>query len=316
MTETKPNTPQEIDLIELFTNIGNWIKRIFFNVLYFFLRNALYFILLVIFGILAGIISYFASKPYYKSELIAYSHTINNIEVLQYVNNWNYKAAFTEDQLEKIKDVSALYLLDRNKDGIWDMIEEKPDKPVVDTAILNKRVYGNFCIRIEVYDTTMIPLVKEKVLAYLESNPRSKEINIIRLQQAKELIPKIQKEIDDLDSLKRMQYFDKDKLNQDKKGDLLILNEKETKLFYGDILGLIQRQQSIQRDLFLNPDPYEIVQDFSVPFRSENSIVKNVEIFTLISLVLGFFLILYYDQRYRVLKLIKESKERKMSEDN
>jgi hypothetical protein len=53
MSENK-NTPQEIDLIELFTNIGQWfgkwINTIFYTGLYFILRNTILFIICLLTG--------------------------------------------------------------------------------------------------------------------------------------------------------------------------------------------------------------------------------------------------------------------------
>ncbi|HAM99298.1 MAG TPA: hypothetical protein DCQ26_11890 [Marinilabiliales bacterium] len=316
MTETK-NAPQEIDLIELFNKIGKWIGnqiKWFFNlfvaIFYFFLRNTLWFFLFIIIGIIAAIVFHKVARLYYHTELVGYSHTISNIEVIQSINNWNFSTIFTEDEMNNVKDIGATYLLDINKDGIWDRVEDIDDMEKMDTNIMKQRTYGNFCIQIEVYDTLLIPRIKESVMNYLSNNQRVLERNEIRLRQMEQLIPKLQKEIIELDSLKKAEYFSNNKPTVAKMGEMLLIGEKETKLYHKDVLELIGQQQKIERDLFLNKDPFEIILDFSVPTKEENSLFYLTTRFVGISLIIGFFIILFFDQRKFVFDQIKKSKEK------
>ncbi|MBI9065681.1 MAG: hypothetical protein JEZ09_00235 [Salinivirgaceae bacterium] len=316
MSENK-NTPQEIDLIELFSNIGNWFGKqinclfnIVLKVFYFFVRNALWFALFIVLGIIGGYISHKVTNLYYHSEMIGYSHTINNIEVIQSINNWNYTSEFTEDELEKIKTIGATYLLDINGDGNWDMVEDLKNLDKMDTTIMKQRIYGKFCILVEVFDTSMIAKINTKVIDYLSKNKRVIERNQIRLQQMEEIIPKLKNEIAELDSLKRMEYFEKNKPTTAKLGDMILLGEKETKLYHQDVLALVREQQKIERDLFLNKDPFEIILDFSVPTKEENNVMALMITFAKISLLLGFLVILFFDQRKFIINQLKKSKEK------
>ena len=173
--------------------------------------------------------------------------------------------------IKKIKDIKATYLLDLNKDGKWDVVEETDNDIVTDTAILNRRSYGNFCLQLEVYDTTILQTLSNKLFDYMGNNKRVKEMNEIRIKQQKELLPAITQEIIDLDSVKKVEYFENNKVSKEKSGNLLIMNEKERKLYHTDILALIQKKQNLERDLFLYPNPFEIIQDFSAPRTEENS---------------------------------------------
>ncbi len=305
MTDTK-NNPQEIDLIELFGNIWNWVTSIFLAILYFFLRNALLFILVVIIAGFSGFSIYKVAKPFYKTELFGFSHTISNVEAIQYINNWNYETEFSDEELLNIKSISAKYVLDLNGDKIWDIVEETKGVEVTDTALINKRMYGAFCIRTELFDTSLVNTIKKKAIAYLENNERVKEMNEIRLLQKKALIPKLEKEIHDLDSLKNIQYFEKNK-NTGKAGDLMILNEKDLKLFHVDIIDLYKQQQRIEKELFLSSDPFEITQDFTIPRYQENSFTTIVINYIKYGLLFGFFFILAWDRRKAIIRLFKES---------
>jgi hypothetical protein len=165
-------------------------------------------------------------------------------------------------------------LLDLNKDGKWDMVEETETDVVTDTAILNRRLYGNFCIQLQVFDTTILKELRIRLFDYMSNNKRVRLMNEIRIAQAKEIIPVYSKEMSDLDSLKNEEYFTRNETKLEKQGSLMILNEKEKKLYHTDIINLYQKKQSVERDLFLYPEPFEIIQDFSVPRSAENSWIK------------------------------------------
>lgn len=313
----KNNAPQEIDLIELFTNIGNWIGRqikwffnIFLAIFYFFLRNIVWFVLFIILGGIIGFTSHRVTRLFYHSEMIGYSHTISNIEVIQSINNWNYLSEFSEEELNNIKSIGATYLLDINQDGIWDQIEEMNGTAQTDTNILKQRTYGNFCVQIEVYDTTMIPKIKTKVLNYLSKNQRVVQRNEIRLKQMRDMIPKIQKEIQDLDSLKKEEYFSQNKPTTAKFGETLLIGEQEPKLYHKDLLDLVGQEQKIERELFLNKDPFEIILDFSVPTQEENNLTSQVIRYMIIFFIIGFLVILYFDQRKFLGSVLRDARNK------
>ena len=67
--------------------------------------------------------------------------------------------------------------------------------------------------------------------------------NKIRLQQQRDLLASVDKEIADLDSLKKLEYFNKDKPNTIKLGEMLIVSEKEPKLYHNDIMELMDKKQ-------------------------------------------------------------------------
>lgn len=306
-------TPQEIDLIELFGNIWNWITKAFFSVLFFFLRNIIPFIVVAILGLASGFGTYKISTPYFESDLLGKSYTIGNIEVIQKINKWEYNKVFSDIELEGIKSISAKYLLDINQDGIWDEVEEGNVEEVKDTAIMNRRLYREFCIRVELNDTAFVKMdtIRDRVFRFLESNDRVHKLNKIRIQQKNALLPKLEKEMNDLDSLKNLQYFANDK-QKGKSGDLMILNEKDIKLYHNDLLSLYRQKQGIERELFLAPDPFEVTQDFTTPvFTEENTSSDLISVNIKYFVFLGFFLILIWDQRKLVRRLLKEAKETK-----
>lgn len=321
MTEKK-ETPQEIDLIELFTNIGNWLGeklkwlyKIGLHIFYFLIRNSPWFALSAIIGAFVGYYNYQVqtSKPYYKTNIIGKSYTISSDEITQMVRNWDYSTEFNENKLKKIRKVDATYLLDINDDGQWDLIESDLEEGTeIDTAIMNQRLAKTFCIQSEVFDTTVIPEFRTKVLDLINKNERVIKLNTIRLQQAADLIPKIQKELEGLDSLKNIEYFEKEKVKSAKVGEILLVAPRTTQLYHNELLSLYRQQQALESELFLYTEPIEITLEYTVKTNEgvkggtrNDNIVNYIKKF----LLLGFILVVIIDRRKYIFEQIRRSKE-------
>lgn len=309
MNEQKQNT-QEIDLIDVISNFWGFLTRIFRNTMYFFIRNILLFALAIAISIILGLVTKKVGTPYFKSDLLCLSHTISNTDAVNIINNWNYKTSFTPEQQKKIKDIKAYFVLDFNRDENWDIIEEYDDKNVftTDTNIINVRMPKTFCVRVHIYDTLITQAIKDNFLQFLTNNERVVEMNKIRIIQQKELIAKIKNEIKDLDSLKRIKYFSE---NPIKSKDLTILNEKQQTLFHRYIIELFEEKQEKEKELFLSDQPFEVIQDFTIPRYEENSLKITLKKYIINGFFISLLLILIIDNRKAIGKLIKESKKQK-----
>jgi hypothetical protein len=321
MTEKK-ETPQEIDLIELFTNIGNWLGeklkwlyKIGLHIFYYLIRNSPWFALSIVIGAIFGYYNYQVqtSKPFYKTNIIGNSFTISSDEIVQMVSNWDYSSGFDAEDLLKIRKVEASFLLDKNDDGQWDLIESDLEEGTkIDTAIMNQRLARTFCIQSEVFDTTIIPKLRTKVLDLITKNERVIKLNTIRLQQKTELIPKIQKEFAELDSLKNIEYFEKEKVKSAKVGEILLVAPRATQLYHNELLSLYRQQQALESELFLYTEPIEITLEYT---KNTNEALKggtrNDNMLNYIKkfLLLGFILVLVIDRRKYIFDQIRRSKE-------
>ncbi len=316
MSETSQNNPQEIDLIQVFSNIGKWIGEklqwlvgIGLAIIYFFIRNVLWFIIAIAIGVISGLLTPKTASTFYHCELIGVSNTINSKEVIKLIDNWNYSKEFTPDELKLIKKIEATYILDYNKDRVWDKVEEAADKQTIDTAIMNKRLPGFFCVSIDIKDTTVLSDIREKLMNFISNNKRVALLNETRLEQVKELIPLYEKEIKDLDSLKYYQYFERNKPLEAKMGDALILETKESRLFHGDIINLTRQKMDLERSLIINSAPFEIVYDLSVP-NSVQSDTRSIIISRVKkALVICFLLVLVYDKRRFFIQVYRDARE-------
>ncbi len=302
--DQKSNTPQEIDLIELFRQLSQWINKkvvalftIGILLLHFIIRTSKWFILSLILGVTAGFIVHKISKPYYQSELICNTYTVQNTEIIQNINKNNYKSIFAEADRQQIKEIHATYLLDINKDGKWDVVEDYSTINTEDTSIIQQRLPGTLCIVSQVYDTALISKLGEKIITHIAKNERIVKQNDIRLRQQREMIPKLEQEIAALDSLKKLEYFQEKNQASAKIGEMVFMEEKETKLYHKEILSLSQQVQSLERQLFLQSKPLEVILNFTIPSDAVNNLKSNIKSSLAFALILGLFLTLYFDQR-------------------
>lgn len=304
---SKNKEDQEIDLLELFQKMGKLIRNFFLRIVYFFFRNIWLFVLVLAVSIIAALIVKTVTKPIFRSDMICYTNTITSTEVVNLINNWNYKKSLSETELKDIKSVKAFFVLDVNRDNIWDLIEDKSIGKD-DTSIISARMSKIFCVRVETSNegTLVDKSMKHKILSFLETDIRVSQMNQIRVEQEKNMIKEIEKEIKDLDSLKRLQYFTKNSTNGMK--DLTILNEKEQLLFHNDLIGLYKQKQIFERNLFLFQKSFEVIQDFSIPRMEENSLKNILKSFTLNGFIIGLLLIFLWDRRLKIKELVKKSK--------
>ncbi|MFP4489793.1 MAG: hypothetical protein ACLFN1_10860, partial [Bacteroidales bacterium] len=127
----------EIDLLQLFKNFGDFIARIFkglFNgilaIIIFSIRKWLYLFVAVALGLA---FSYFYTQmkdDFYYSDLVMKSNAVQNQEMISYINrlgnltseaNYPVLAAslnIAEEEAMSIGNISAYWFIDKNRDGI------------------------------------------------------------------------------------------------------------------------------------------------------------------------------------------------------
>ncbi len=326
MDTEKKNSKQEteIDLLELgqkslnglssfFSYIINLIIKIFTKTSYFFLRNLLAFIIIIALGIGAGIATYKLKKQYYHSEMIAYSSIAANSEIVKSVNNWNYAREFSKEDADKIKNVYASFLLDVNDDGKWDIIEDMSTVDKLDTT-LGQRVNGVFAVMLDVYDTSMIYPVKEKLIKYLFENKKIANRNKERLKKLNRLQLKIGEQLYLLDSLQKYEYYkdDEPSVMTSMNNQMLFLQKKDKRLYDKNILDLYSQQIELKREIAVDKDPYDIRVDFEIPRKGSITVIKEILIDVGIFILLGIIFIFLREKRKEIKYNIHKAKE----EDN
>jgi hypothetical protein len=324
------NTSDEIDLLELFQKMGNTLKKWFmailqfvYQIILFLVRKSVFIGIVVILGLLWGGIKYKTSPRYYSSRLEAYSNTLSSIDMINYINNIHElfeednienlqsKLGITEQTLENVKDVQAFKVLDFNKDGITDEIDFDNEYTTADTSISKSR----FVVKVEVLDQEVFPVIQNRILSYINQNTYINERNQIRKRQLQELIAQLGNEIAMLDSLKREEYFEKKNKLEPQQGQLLVMNEKETKLYHRDLISLYKEKQALEERLELRMDPITIIQDFSALTVTENNLVSYLKTYGIAALIFGLVIGLLWELRPYIRRVMQDAKKNKLYQE-
>jgi len=323
MTAEKRN--DEIDLIEVFQKMGAGIKNLFIgflNILYkillFFIRRAILIAIIIVLTVTFGYFKYKTSERYHSSSLEAYSNAMASIDMINYVNNINElfnegnikgletKLGIDPTELKKIKTVKAYKVIDKNKDGVTDLVDYDENYESSDSTISSSR----FVIKVEVFDQSIFPVIQESILNYIDQNKYIKDLNTIRKRQLQELISKLNVEILSLDSLKKTEYFSKDEKLKTQQGQLLVMNEKTTQLYHPQIIALYKEKQGLEQRLELRTDPITIIQDFSALSVVENNMMHYLKKFGIISIILAIFIAIIIENFKGIRKVISDTKKK------
>ena len=320
LENSKPS--EEIDLLELFNRMGRSIKNLFiwlYNLLVSFflllIRKFVWIFFFSIVGAFVGYLFYNNTPRFYSSQMVAVSNSMNNSVIVNSINlindlfeskNYDVLANYlsiSPQMAKKIKSIGAYYGIDLNKDKITDYVDYEKVYNPKDTT--QKRLTDIFYLKISVYDETIFANVRDGIKKYINTNPYIVENNNVRKQQDIKLIELYKKQIMKLDSLQKVQYFEVPKLQKSGNNQLVLLNEKETKLYHTDIINLYNAQLYLERQLVLNPDPITIIQDFTQLAKADNPLIKFLKTWVVIFAIFGFSFSILWQYRKRLWTLTR-----------
>ncbi len=294
----------EIDLIEILLKFTNWLKGICNSIIMFFIRNAFCLLIFILIGVGLAVVTYFSTERFYNTEMVLQTNAVSSTEMINYLNNFDVKS-FNNNSLS-IKNIKAYYIIDNNKDEHPDYVDYDN---VQDTSITNRRMVDKVDILISVYENAPIDSIKNAIFSYINKNHYFQKVNDLRIKQLNDLISKTDIELQKLDSVETINYFYKDPYQKETGKNMIILNEKEIKLFHNDVLRLYKKKQENEEELFLYKDIVTIIQDFTTVTKVENSLSKKLKQFMLTFFCLGLIFSIFVDQRNNFKVLIKRSKK-------
>lgn len=317
------NSSDEIDLIELFNRIGNSIKKgtiwIFDRIMDFILlliRKSLWILSFSIIGAFVGYSFFKATPRYYSSEMVAVSNALDNNYIVSSINllddlfkggNYSIAASYLEMPVEnsqQIKSIGAYYGIDVNKDGITDYVDYKKEFNPRDTSV--RRIKDFFYVKLEVFSETVFGQARDGLKKYINKNNYVIENNNVRILQSEESIKSLNAEIKKIDSLQKIVYFEIPKAQKQSNSQMVVLNEKEMKLYHEQILELERKKQELEKDIAINKDPITVVQDFTPLSKAENPVTKYLIKWVSLFALLGFIVSLLWQFKKSIFKIIKE----------
>jgi hypothetical protein len=188
---------KEFDIVEIIASLLRLFKK----------RFILFIILLVICYIL-GVLRIVYSKNYYSSELVLNSNLITNYHISQYINDLNI-IVLNKDYQRFSKILELDEAISKEIKSISS--EVISDEQVIVSLDKNNNIEGfnSLKVNLNVYNYLYLDTISEKIVNYLNKIEFISYIYDIKKKNSIEIMAKIDEEIAELDSLQKVNYFDK-----------------------------------------------------------------------------------------------------------
>ena len=310
-SNTNASRSDEIDLLDLFKRMGRSLGKMFTAIvrgtlisIVFLFRNWLPLGLSIVLGVGTSYFLKLTSDPSYQSELTLKPNSVTNAEIFVKIKNLqNYilednaiavsKAIFLKpDEAENLLGIAACWYIDEGPDGIPDYVDYDNNFKISDTTKV--RMTDRILIYVRTKGPQELPILRDGILKYFDSDSLYKQRNRVRLKQDNELVSRLDYDIFQLDSLQKIIYFEetKNRLPQNG-GQMIFLQEQKTQLIYNDVYTLYGRKQNLEADLILYNDIVTVISDFAIPIKRMNGgffyakkIVPWIFILTLLVLII------------------------------
>jgi hypothetical protein len=286
--ENKHVQNDEIDLLDLFRRMGitlkrwaNAIGRAILISIVFLVRRWLPLGISIVLAIGFSFLMKYLSVSSYKSDLVLRNNIGTNSDMISYINrlhkfcsenNKNGLAGsldLSSNKINNILDISAFWIIDKNKDEIPDEVDYSNSHNIYDT--LNIRMMDRFDVSVSIKEPQDLELVKKAILSFIGKDSLFQQRNRIRLRHNRELLTRLGYDITQLDSLQKAIIAAETKNNILKLGSQMIsLQDQKAQLLYPDVQNLIYRKQAYEVDLDLFKGIVTVLSDFSLPSRREN----------------------------------------------
>lgn len=322
--EQKEKNDDEIDLINLFSRLGKSISKGFkgigrgiMYVLVFLLRNWLWLAGSLFLGVGISYLVKLSSEKFYTSDIILKSNTIPNVEMISYVNRLHTfcrennsvelasALSVTSEKVKYIKDIQAFWIIDMGSDNIPDYVDFHGRHNVLDTV--NVRMQDRFLIRVRTSIPQELSNIRDGIITFIENNQFYQNQNKLRLKQADDLLDRIDYEVQQLDSLQKVKYFEESRRLMPKEGgQIIFLQDYKTQLLHNDIAELISQKQSIEKVKTIYADLITLISDFTPPFKPDNGVLYYGKIIIPVVFCLAIILILLINNRKKLSEAYKK----------
>ena len=289
-SQNKDTKNDEIDLLDLFRRMGktlnNWmniIGRTILMSIVFLLKRWIPLGISIIVGIGASVLIKTRAQAIYTSDMVIRCNTISNTDMMIYISRLhNYCAernipALSEalsldiETAKNIVDINTYWIIEDRKKGTAGMVDYTLRSNAYDT--ITSRMIDRIDIRVKTKTPYGFINLKNGIISFIKKDSVFQKKNRVRLTQSKDLLTRLNYDIQQLDSLQKIKYFQETKTRQPQNGgQMIFLQEQKTQLIYTDIYALYARKQALESERDLYPDIITVLSDFNVPVKPENEI--------------------------------------------
>jgi len=314
----------EVDLVDLFSRLGKSVTKGFrtlgralLHVFFFMLRNWHWLACSILLGSGISYLMKISSEKFYTSELTLRTNTISNAEMISFINRLHTFCkeensgelasvlSVTPEKVKYIRDIEAFWVIDLGKDNIPDYVDFHGKHNVTDT--LNIRLQDRFVIRVKTTIPQELSVLRDGIISYIQNNQFYVDQNTLRLAQLDDLLERIDYEVQQLDSLQKVKYFEESRRLMPKEGgQMIFLQDYQTQLLHNDIGDLIRQKQDLERTRSIYPGIVTLLNDFTPPFKPDNGMLYYGKIIIPVIFVLAIILILLIRNRNRFTEAYKK----------
>jgi len=308
---------KELDLLDLIKELFSFIAHLFIKVgtsFLWILRFVIkyYIIFLLSFAIGIGLFFFLKSpkQRLYNADFIIHLNVSNCFVVSDIVESINEIIKTDKDLLaktlridkqdaKKIEIIHAFYVIDLNNNGTPDYIDYK--RKYKETDVNNIRMTERLCVRVVTKSKIDTEALQKGIIYFLLENQFMDKETLARNKLIRENIKALDKEIAELDSLRRIEYKNGSQISI-KMGETLMLGEKKT--YHKEILDLVAQKEVLQSRISLRPDAINIDSPVKVTEGYPDFLM-----FVLLTggfLLIGFFIALIIEYRQQMIKVLKE----------
>lgn len=308
----------EIDLLEVFSRLGKSVgkgfKAVWKGLLYtffFMIRNMVWLGISLFIGLAASYLLKLSAEKFYSSDIILRSNTIPNADMISYINKLhtfceekNYaelasSLSVPQEEVKYIKDIQAFWYIDLGSDQIPDYVDFRGKHNVLDT--LNVRMSDRFLIRVKTSIPKALSSIREGIFSYIGKNQFFRDQNELRLKQDDALMARIDYEVDQLDSLQKVKYFEESRRLMPKEGgQMIFLQDYQTQLLHEDINKLITQRQQIERTRTIYSELITLLSDFTPPIKPKNGTLYYGKFFIPLIFCISIILIILIRNRAKL----------------
>lgn len=290
----------EIDLLELFRRMGHALSSFskilatgFLIAIVFLIKNWILLGLSIIAGVALSYAVKLSSPSFYSSDMVFKNNLVQidkktlkevsgtTAELISKINKLHLyceegntvalaQAISMKPELAKnIEDISAFWIIDQNNDGIADYVDYKGNHNVYDT--INVRMQSSIDVRVKINSSLDLNQVRDGIFKFIGSDTLFQRRNNLRLRQNSELLKRYNSDIQQLDSLQKVKYFEETRnMKPTNGGQIIFMQEQKTQLVYNDIYGIFTMKQKLEKETNLYTSIVTILSDFSIPAKREN----------------------------------------------
>ena len=317
MAETEKKN-DEIDLFELFRITGKAISgfflaiyRVIIIMIVFLFRRWFPIGICILIGIGLSFVAKKTLTPVYESEMTIKSNSVPNADMLNFINRLHSYSlsrnagalsaslSIPVEKAKEIRDIEAFWVIDRNNDNIPDYVDYKNNYDVYDTV--NLRMPDRIVVRTRFTSLDDLSAVSKGLISFINSNNLFRQQNDLRLSHLNEMLVRINYDIQQLDSLQKVKYFEETRSRlPDKSSQMIFLQPQNTQLLYEDIYSLYNRKQDLDEEKDLFPDIITVISDLTIPAKPFTGLRYYGSIIIPVIFILTIILLVIIEYRRRI----------------